>query len=64
MGRRLYEDLFAFARATGVPCVTCEFDIEPMNEASRRFHARFGFAEVGTQSLSGGKRVSLQCAMP
>jgi predicted GNAT superfamily acetyltransferase len=62
LGAVLYEDLFAFARAAGVPQVTCEFDVEPPNEASRRFHARFGFSEVGAQALPGGKRVSLQRA--
>jgi predicted GNAT superfamily acetyltransferase len=62
LGALLYDDLFAFARAARVPRVTCEFDIEPPNEASRRFHARYGFAEVGTQALPGGKRVSLQAA--
>ncbi|UHQ20394.1 GNAT family N-acetyltransferase [Lysobacter sp. KIS68-7] len=61
LGALLYEDLFAFARSSGVPRVTCEFDIEPPNEPSRRFHARFGFREVGTQVLGDGKkRVSLQ----
>ena len=62
LGRLLYDDLFAFARASGVPCITCEFDIDPPNEASRRFHARYGFEEVGTQALPKGKRVSLQIA--
>ena len=62
LGRLLYDDLFAFARASGVPCITCEFDIDPPNEASRRFHARYGFEEVGTQALPKGKRVSLQRA--
>jgi predicted GNAT superfamily acetyltransferase len=62
LGAHLYDDLFAFARASAVPFVTCEFDIEPPNEASRRFHARYGFSEVGTQALPGGKRVSLQRA--
>ena len=62
LGALLYDDLFAFAWESGLPCVTCEFDIEPPNEASRRFHARYGFAEVGTQALPGGKRVSLQAA--
>ncbi|MGO4551011.1 GNAT family N-acetyltransferase [Lysobacter sp. 2RAF19] len=61
-GARLYEDLFAFARQAHVSSVTCEFDIDPPNEASRRFHARYGFDEVGTQTLPGGKRVSLQRA--
>jgi predicted GNAT superfamily acetyltransferase len=64
LGALLYDDLFALAWETGVPRVTCEFDIEPPNEASRRFHARYGFAEVGTQALPYGKRVSLQVATP
>lgn len=57
----LYADLIARARAAGLPCVTCEFDIDPPNAASQRFHARLGFREVGTQAVAGGsKRVSLQ----
>jgi len=60
-GAQLYDALFAFARASEVERVTCEFDIEPPNEASRRFHARHGFVEVGVQALDGGrKQVSLQ----
>ena len=63
LGTRLYEALFAHARAQGVPVLTCEYNIEPPNEPSRRFHDRFGFAEIGTQTLDGGKkRVSLQAA--
>ena len=62
LGAMLYEDLFAHARAGGIARITCEFDIDPPNEASRRFHARFGFREAGTQALAGGKRVSLQVA--
>ena len=61
LGVALYEDIIAFAAASGVPWLTCEFDLEPPNPASERFHARMGFAEVGTQWLGGGKkRVSLQ----
>lgn len=62
IGAMLYDDVFKFARDTETWCVTCEFDIEPPNEASRRFHARYGFVEVGTQDLAKGKRVSLQSA--
>ncbi len=58
---RLYEDLFSRARAHGFERITCEFDTDPPNEASRRFHERFGFREVGTQRIAGGKKaVSLQ----
>ena len=61
LGARLYADLFDFARASGAARVTCEFDLDPPNEVSRRFHVRHGFAEVGTQVVAGGKKtVSLQ----
>jgi predicted GNAT superfamily acetyltransferase len=60
-GMRLYEDLFICARAAGRTRVTCEFDVDPPNEASRRFHAAFGFREVGSQRAAcGQKTVSLQ----
>ena len=61
-GHRLYSDLFAFARQTDAGMVTCEFDIDPPNQPSARFHARYGFQEVGNQALASGKRVSLQAA--
>ena len=61
LGALLYEDLFAFAGTSGAERVVCEFDIDPPNEISRRFHARFGFREVGTQWVAAGKKqVSLQ----
>ncbi len=64
LGALLYNDLFAFARSNGMDAVSCEFDIDPPNEASRRFHQRFGFREVGTQWVAGGKKqVSLQQAL-
>lgn len=63
LGRRLYDDLFDWARREGFERIACEFDIEPPNEASRRFHAGYGFREVGSQRVSEGKkRVSLQIA--
>ncbi len=63
IGRRLYEDLFAFARDSGVQTITCEYNIDPPNPASRAFHDRFGFRELGTQWVAGGtKQVSLQAA--
>jgi len=61
IGNRLYADLFAFAKAARIQRITCEFDIDPPNEKSRRLHESYGFREVGTQSVAGGKkRVSLQ----
>ncbi|MEP6899153.1 MAG: GNAT family N-acetyltransferase [Rhodanobacter sp.] len=61
VGRRLYGDVHALALREDMPLITCEFDIEPPNPASARFHARLGFREVGRQQLDGGKKtVSLQ----
>lgn len=63
VGTILYTDLFAYARAGDIPRITCEYNIVPANEASRRFHDKFGFEEVGTQWVANGtKRVSLQVA--
>lgn len=62
VGARLYEALFEFAATQAVGPVSCEYDVEPPNPASERFHARFGFREVGRQRLDGGKLVSLQAS--
>lgn len=39
-------------------------DIAPPNHASRAFHARYRFKEIGTRTVAGGKRVSLQAVDP
>jgi predicted GNAT superfamily acetyltransferase len=63
LGSLLYGDLFRYARANAIPLVTCEYNVVPPNEPSRRFHDKFGFKERGTQWLAEGtKRVSLQAA--
>jgi len=63
LGSLLYEDIFRYARANAIPLVTCEYNIVPPNEPSRRFHDKFGFKERGTQWVAEGtKRVSLQAA--
>lgn len=63
IGSRLYDDLFSFALSKGIETITCEYNIEPPNPASRAFHDKFGFRELGTQWVAGGaKRVSLQAA--
>jgi len=63
LGSRLYQDLFAFARAQGIATITCEYNIDPPNLPSRAFHDKFGFRELGTQWVAGGtKQVSLQAA--
>ncbi len=63
LGSKLYEHVFVQAASDAVPLVTCEFDLQPPNPASERFHAKFGFVEVGQQSAAAGtKLVSLQAA--
>jgi len=66
LAAQLYEDLFARARLHGFTRITCEFDTDPPNDASRRFHERFGFREVGAQRVGVGaaqKAVSMQEAI-
>lgn len=59
----LYEAVFAAARRDEVPWVACEFDIDPPNPASEQFHAKFGFREVGRQSVPyADKQVAMQLA--
>jgi predicted GNAT superfamily acetyltransferase len=61
LGTVLYRTAFAHAEAASVPLVACEFDVDPPNPVSARFHAKFGFREVGQQRVGGGKKVvSLQ----
>ena len=61
LGPALYADLIAVARNSGVDLLCCEYDLEPPNPGSARFHAGFGFREVGQQRVAGGKKsVSLQ----
>ena len=63
IGRRLYDDLFERARSLYIGIVACEYNLEPPNPASKIFHDRFGFTEVGRQHVAGGaKLVSLQIA--
>lgn len=63
IGSDLYKGLFDFARSQGIATITCEYNIEPPNPASRAFHERFGFTELGTQWVANRtKQVSLQAA--
>jgi predicted GNAT superfamily acetyltransferase len=62
VGIQLYKDIAAFAAAAGVASLTCEYDLDPPNPVSARFHERFGFHEVGRQQVgvTKAKQVSLQ----
>lgn len=60
-GAALYRDIFDFTTRTGVTAITCEIDRIPPNPASLLFHEQYGFEEVGTQWINGGKKqVSLR----
>lgn len=63
LGPLLYEDLFRYAKANAIPRVTCEYNIQPANEPSRRFHDKFGFKQQAKQWVANHtKLVSLQAA--
>ncbi len=61
IGRALYQRLSDHARERGIDAVVCEYNLDPPNPASKAFHDRFGFREIGQQVVAGGsKRVSMQ----
>jgi uncharacterized protein len=63
LGSLLYEDIFCHAKSNGIPMISCEYNLVPLNEPSRLFHFKFGFKEQGTQWVANGtKQVSLQAA--
>ncbi|HMQ94475.1 MAG TPA: GNAT family N-acetyltransferase [Amaricoccus sp.] len=57
LGRRLYDDLFAEALASGHRRIVCEVNVDPPNPASDTFHATLGFAEVGRARLPESGKV-------
>jgi predicted GNAT superfamily acetyltransferase len=56
LARRLYDDLFAAARAAGHQRIVCEVNADPPNPASDAFHAALGFVAVGAAAIHGGKK--------
>jgi len=57
LGKILYDEIFRYARETGVPVVTAEYNVIPPNEISEKFHARYGFEELARQQTSDGKKI-------
>ncbi|KZL15887.1 GNAT family N-acetyltransferase [Pseudovibrio sp. Ad26] len=58
IARKLYDDLFSFAKAKGYERIVCEVNSDPPNPASDAFHASLGFQIVGEAELEGkGKTV-------
>ena len=61
IGSLLYADVIKAAQLAGALALTCEYNIQPPNLISARFHKKWGFTELGTQWVAGGsKQVSLQ----
>ena len=57
----LYADVIKAAQLAGALALTCEYNIQPPNLISARFHSKWGFEALGSQWLGGGsKQVSLQ----
>lgn len=65
LGNMLYGSVFNHAKLTSVSYVAVEIDIKPPNQGSLRFHEKFGFKEVGKQTVAEDtKVVSLQVVKP
>jgi hypothetical protein len=58
LGRLLYADLRARARAAALPVLACEVNLDPPNPGSMAFHQRLGFRPAGEATdARNGKRV-------
>ena len=60
LGTLLYENLFAWATGQKIWNIVCEYNAEPLNEASRDFHNALGFQEVSLEQIGQAKQVSMQ----
>ena len=57
LGRALYADLAAFARAAGHDRIVCEVNTDPPNPGSHAFHEQIGFRPVGETRHGPSKAV-------
>ncbi len=55
LATQLYDNFQATLRGV-VGILTCEVNLQPPNEGSMRFHERYGFAQVASQSTEGGEK--------
>jgi len=60
LGTLLYENLFAWAISQQIGNIVCEYNVEPLNEASQKFHDVLGFQEVSLERIGQAKRASMQ----
>lgn len=60
-GSALYHDLIRHAEGLGLDFIVCEYNLKPLNIASKGLHEKFAFTEVGQRTTSGqSKLVSMQ----
>ena len=59
-GTILYEDLFTWAINKKIRNIVCEYNTEPPNETSRKFHNALDFQEVSLETIGREKQVSMQ----
>lgn len=59
VGRALYDDAVALARAADAPRLLAEVNTDPPNPGSLAFHARFGFVQLEERAGDDGKRVMM-----
>mgnify|MGYP001215436728 FL=1 len=55
LGWGFYDDLKIFCQRY-TPIITCEVNLKPKNDESLLFHKKYGFEQVGTQEIDGGKK--------
>jgi hypothetical protein len=60
VGRAFHAASEEHAVATGLVWIVGEIDLDPPNRESLAYHERLGFVEVGRQTLSSGKTVSMR----
>lgn len=64
IGSALYDELLDEARRHGDGRIVCEYNLIPPNPGSAKFHAKYGFSQIGVLDHPlTGKRVSMQ-ALP
>lgn len=60
LGSQFYKDVIAFAEKNSYERIVCEYSFQPINTASRSFHAKMGFVEIGKRQPESKKELSMQ----
>ncbi|WP_299586342.1 GNAT family N-acetyltransferase [uncultured Tateyamaria sp.] len=60
LGKQLYDQVSAAAKAQGRLVMAAEMDLVPPNEGSLGFHKKSGFVALGERTYDTGKVVSMQ----